>query len=216
MQLDILVPTNLREVTLKQYQRYSELETEENKNTSFLLQKMLEIFCNVDLKDVAKVRYTDLINVTNDLSNILNKEYSLVQRFKLNGVEYGFVPMLEDISLGEFIDLDNYLGNWKTMHKAMSVLYRPVVEKKEDRYTIQEYEGANDKLLEMPLDIVFGSVVFFYHLSQELLKTTLNYLGQGQKLDWDQQLTLETNGDGISQSMHSLKATLQNLNISLN
>jgi len=124
--------------------------------------------------------------------------------------------MLEDISLGEFIDLDNYLGNWKTMHKAMSVLYRPVVEKKEDRYTIQEYEGANDKLLEMPLDIVFGSVVFFYHLSQELLKTTLNYLGQGQKLDWDQQLTLETNGDGISQSMHSLKATLQNLNISLN
>ena len=60
MQLDILVPTNLREVTLKQYQKYAELETEENKNTSFLLQKMLEIFCNVDLKDVASVRYSDL------------------------------------------------------------------------------------------------------------------------------------------------------------
>ncbi len=216
MQLDILVPTNLREVTLKQYQKYAELETEENKNTSFLLQKMLEIFCNVDLKDVARVRYSDLINVTNDLSNILNKDYSLTQRFKLDGVEYGFVPILEDITLGEFIDLDNYLGEWTNMHKAMSVLYRPIVEKKQERYTIQDYEGANEKLIEMPLDIVFGAVVFFYHLSQELLKTTLNYLGQGQELDLDQQAALQLNGDGISQSLHSLKATLQNLNISLN
>jgi hypothetical protein len=215
MQVEVLVPTSLREVKLSQYQKYAKLETDENSNTPFLLQKMLEIFCNIDLKDVASVKYKDLLGVTTDLKLMLNKEYKLVKRFKLDDVQYGFVPLLEDISLGEFIDLDTNLANWETMHKAMSVLYRPIVDKKGDRYSIEEYKGTNDKLKEMPLDIVFGAVVFFYHLSQELLKATLNYLAVGETLDLDQQTVLEKNGDGINQSMHLLRETLQNLNISL-
>jgi hypothetical protein len=155
------------------------------------------------------------MDVTEDLLKMLSKDYGLVNRFKLKGVEDGFIPILEDISFGEFIDLDNHLGNWKTMHKAMSVLYRPIVKQKEDRYTIKEYEGTNNDLREMPLDIVFGSLVFFYHLSQELMKVTLNYLSTGKELDLDQQAAFQQNGDGISQSLHSLRETLQGLNISL-
>ena len=150
------------------------------------------------------------------INKILNKEYPLTERFTLDNVEYGFIPLLEDISLGEYIDLDTNFSDWKSMHKAMSVLYRPVVDKRENRYTIQEYEGTNNQLKDMPIDIVFGAVVFFYRLSQELLTATLNYLAMGDKLVKEQEEILEKNGVGINQSMHLLKETLQSLNISLN
>ena len=41
-------------------------------------------------------------------------------------VEFGFVPKLDELSFGEFIDLDKYLQDWDSMHKAMAVLFRPV------------------------------------------------------------------------------------------
>jgi hypothetical protein len=28
--------------------------------------------------------------------------------------------------LGEYIDLDAFLGDWDNMHRAMAVLYRPI------------------------------------------------------------------------------------------
>ena len=216
MQVEILVPTTGKDITLGQYQKYASIETEENKNTPFILQKMLEIFCSVDLKDVAKVKYTDLLSISQTINKILNKEYPLTERFTLDNVEYGFIPLLEDISLGEYIDLDTNFSDWKSMNKAMSVLYRPVVDQRDNRYTIQEYEGTNNQLKEMPIDIVLGAVVFFYRLSQELLTATLNYLAMGDKLVKEQEEVLEKNGVGINQSMHLLKETLQSLNISLN
>ena len=105
----------------------------------------------------------------------------------------------------------------KNMHKAMAVLFRPITDKKDDRYDIEEYTGIKnaDKYLDMPLDVVLGAFVFFYHLSNELLITTLNYLEE-QDLDSDQKKTLRENGDGIRASMHSLKEMLQNMRISLN
>ena len=50
----------------------------------------------------------------------------------INGdeVEFGFIPKLDNISLGEFVDLDSYMSDWDNMHKAMAVLYRPVTFRK--------------------------------------------------------------------------------------
>ena len=49
-------------------------------------------------------------------------------------------PDLDELSFGEYIDLDTYLGDWENIHDAMNVLYRPINSKKGDRYTIQEYD----------------------------------------------------------------------------
>ena len=66
------------------------------------------------------------------------------------------------------------LGDWQTMHKAMSVLYRPVTFSKGHKYQIEDYEGiVNDEAMKQaPLDVVFSAMVFFYRLSNEL---TTNY-----------------------------------------
>ena len=49
MRIEINVPENLSEITLGQYLKFEKLNTKENENSIFLLQKMVEIFCNLDL-----------------------------------------------------------------------------------------------------------------------------------------------------------------------
>ena len=71
----------------------------------------------------------------------------------------------------------------------------------------------NDKLKYMPLDIVFGAMVFFYHLSNELTQTILNYLHKEllNKLTIQQKEALDQSGVGINRSMVLLKEMLPSL-----
>ena len=215
MKIDIYIPEKLSDITLEQYQKFAKLNTEENQDSSFLLHKMVEIFCNLDLKDIARIKYNYVSSIVSDLNNIFNTKTELIPTFTLKGVEYGFIPKLDDITLGEYIDLDNNISDWETMHKAMAVLYRPITLQKEERYQIEEYTAKEDseKFKDMPLDVVMGSLVFFYNLSSELLQTTLKYLAKEmeENLTTQQRQLLEESGVGINQSMGWLKGMLPNL-----
>ena len=219
MKLQINVPDSTREISLEQYQRFVKINTKENEGSNFLLQKQIEIFCNVDLRDLATIKYSDVLKITDHLNEIFDTtKTGLIERFTLGGKEYGFIPDLDSISLGEYIDLDNYLGDWKNMHKAMAVLYRPVTTRIKDKYQIEAYDGSKyqEQMMYMPLDVALSSMVFFYHLNKELLSLTLNYLDRNipNTLTPQQQERLEQSGVGINQSMHSLQGILKDLNIS--
>ena len=122
MKIEINVPDSLKEITLGQYQKFEKLNTEENKDTTFLLQKMVQIFCSLNLKDVATIKYKSVQEIALHLNKVFDTKHDLIPTFELGGVKLGFIPVLDDMTLGEYIDLDNNLGDWQTMHKAMSVL----------------------------------------------------------------------------------------------
>ena len=165
MQLEINVPDNLSDIKLSQYQKFQALNTEENSDSPFLLQKMIELFCDLNLKDVATIKYKSVEVIVKHLNEIFSVKTDLINTFKLKGVEYGFIPVLDDMTLGEYIDLDNYMGDWPNMHKAMNVLFRPVEQKRGERYSIKDYgiEDHSEAFKDMPLDVALGSIVFFYH-----------------------------------------------------
>ena len=102
----------------------------------------------------------------------------------------------------------------------MSVLYRPVTFRKEERYLIEDYDGSKyaDIMQYAPLGVVIGAMVFFWDLKNELLNLSLNSLEKemGENLTTEQLKTLETSGVGISQSLHSLTEILKDLKISQN
>lgn len=212
MQVEINVPDSLSEIKLEQYQKFQALNTDENSESPFLLQKMIEIFCNLNLKEVATIKYKSVQVIVEHLNKIFSVKTDLINTFKLKGVEYGFIPVLDDMSLGEYIDLDNYIGDWDNMHKAMNVLFRPIENKRGNKYNILEYgkQDNSEALKDMSLDIVLGAVVFFYHLNNELLTITLNYLEEEmrQEMTLEQRQTLERSGLGINQSMDYLRAIL--------
>lgn len=220
MKVDILVPSSLNEVTLEQYQKFAKINTEDNADTGFMMHKTVEIFCNLDLKDIAKIKYTYVQEILNDINRLFEPKQDLIPTFKMGGVEYGFIPVLDDMTLGEYVDLDENLTDWDSMHKAMAVLYRPITLTKGDRYQIEEYNGLDnaERMKKMPLDVVMGAMVFFYHLNSELLKTTLNFLEQemDKEMTTQQLQHLGKSGDGIKASMELLKEMLPSLRISLN
>lgn len=216
MKLEINVPSELSEITLGQYQRFVKLYQGEV-TEEFMALKMLEIFCGVKLKDAYQMRYKDIDGIVEVLTSMLNQKPQLIQRFKMNGVEYGFIPNLDDMSFGEYVDLDTYLPDWQEMHRAMAVLYRPVKEKHGEKYNIVDYEVVDSEVYKnMPMDAAISSILFFYRLGIDLSKAMMNYLEESKETRLVQYLSSEQNGGGISQYTQSLKAILDDLNISLN
>lgn len=214
MKLEIQIPTELNEIKLVQYQNFLSI-AKDNPEGEFLQQKMVQLFCGIDLKDVAQIRYSDVNEITNNLGVMFSKEHKLIQRFTLGGIEFGFIPNLEEISFGEYTDLDTYIGDWDNMHKAMAVLFRPIKQKFKHTYSIEEYNGSitySDVMKHAPLDVVLGATVFFYNLGNELLKSTLNYLENNQEIaNILNQHSSVKDGDGIQASMLLLKETLESL-----
>ena len=216
MKVDLIVPNSLKEITLKQYQKFIKIQ-KENDDPYFLQCKMIEIFCNLDSNAVRNIKLSDADKIVNVLNLMFEEKPKLINTFKLGKIEYGFIPKLEDISLGEYVDLDTYMGDWDNMHIAMNVLYRPITEKIKDKYLIEDYNTeSKDKLDEIPLDVVLGSVFFFYNLGMELSTVMLNYLEEEEVNNLMQQQTFQKNGVGTKVSLDSLKEILQDLKISLN
>jgi len=216
MKIEVIIPNDLSEITLDQYQRFLKIQ-ENNTDEKFLTSKMIEIFCGIKLPEVLKMRVNDVALITNILTEMFENIPQLVQRFKMNGVEYGFIPDLDDMSLGEYIDLDTYLSDWDNMHRAMAVLYRPIKNKSGNRYNIKDYDGKGfEDMKDMPLDAVLSSIVFFYNLGIELSRAMMNYLETTEEEALTEYLNSQQNGVGINQFTHSLKEILQDLKISLN
>jgi len=184
MKIKISIPTSLNEITLEQYQRFISI-AEKNEDNNFLQLKMLEIFCGVSLEIASNMSLKDVTEITASINEMFAKEYKLQTIFKLADTNFGFIPNLDEISLGEFTDLDNYFGKMDKLHNAMAVLYRPIIDKFRDKYSIQDYNGSItycDVMKSMPMDVVFGAMVFFYNLSNELLISSLNYLDQNPQV----------------------------------
>ena len=216
MKIEINVPTSLSEITLRQYQKFLKI-AEENPEGNFLDAKMIEIFCGIPLSDSYKLKMSSVTAIIDILTDMLEVRPNHVERFKLNGVEYGFIPDLDEMSLGEYIDLDNNASKWENMHIAMNVLYRPVVTSKVGKYNIEEYTISNpEKMLDMPLDAALGSLFFFYNLGIELSKHTILSSNLEEMEEFQEQLISQQNGVGINQFMVSLEEMLQSLKISLN
>jgi hypothetical protein len=140
--------------------------------------------------------------------------------FKIGTQEFGFITNLEDISFGEYVDLENNLLKWENYHKAMAVMYRPIKMKFKDKYEIIDYTPMAEmhELMKFtPVDIAISSSIFFWNLGSELLTATLTYLERQIKTNRKTQtslankLNLENSGVGINQFTHSLKETLQDL-----
>lgn len=214
MKIELTIPTTLNDIKLAQYQKFLSI-AKDNEESEFLQQKMVQLFCGIDLKDVAQIRYKDVAEITANINNLFTKENHLIQRFKMGGVEFGFIPNLDEMSTGEYMDLDTYITDWDTMHNAMAVLYRPITNKLGNKYQIEEYKGSityAEVMRHAPLDVVLGAMVFFYNLGNDLLKSTVNYLEKNQEVqDILTKHNLENVGDGIQVSMLLLKETLEDL-----
>lgn len=219
MKAQIKVPTTLSEIPLTAYQEFIKLIDKSNDH-ELIAQRTIQIFCGLEIKDVLQIRWDSILELTNHFAELFKQKPPFQNKFKLGDIEFGFIPNLEEMSFGEYIDLESNISNVENFHKAMAVMYRPITERRKDTYQIMPYTGTEEFAEAMkyaPLDIVMGASLFFWSLGNDLVQTSLTYLEEEMKKDKKLNTTIQkglsslNSGDGTIQSMQSLKATLQSL-----
>ena len=224
-ELKLTIPRDLGDIKLSQYQKYLKIYDKWDKeDEDYIKTKMLQVFCDMSPEDVFKIPLSSYDNIIAHLLELLNGETPLITRFTMTGknsegfdtsVEFGFIPKLDDMSFGEYIDLEKHSSDWDTMHKAMAVLFRPISHSKKEFYRIDEYEGTSrygNVMLDMPLSVALGATGFFLRLGQKLPIYMMDYLQEAlekDKVPHQLKQTLEKNGVGINQYIHLLKETLE-------
>ena len=214
--MKIEVPTNINDITLAEYQRFALINTD-TQDKEFFTFKTIEIFCGVDIAIVSKMAYEDATELSKDVLAVLDQTVPFTNRFTLNGIEYGFIPDLQAMSLGEFIDLEENLSDAKNFHKAAAVMFRPIVKSFKNLYTIEGYNAdpeAIEAMKSAPMGIVAAAIVFFYGIANELVRDSQSYLAESAKMA---QTTLEKpsftqNTAGLTLSMLYAQVMLQGIN----
>jgi len=214
MKIEIDIPSNLSEISLDRYQKYM-VTLNNSDDKEFVFQKMIEIFCGLELKEVVKMKASTVIELVQHFDKLFNEKTKFKNRFKLNGVEFGFIPDLEEISWGEYIDIESNIGDFQNIHKALAVMYRPIVKEVKGKYEIEPYKGDlsySEVLKYAPLDVVLPASVFFWTLGIELISSTLSSLEKMKsKTRIAKMFNSQNNGDGIAQSITSLREILEDL-----
>lgn len=207
MKVEVSIPSSLKEVKLKDYQSLLLIDKPNDED-------LLKCILDVNSKELGKIKDKDVVYLKGHINKLFDKEHEFIPTFNLNGIAYGFIPSLDDITYGENKDVTSYINDWGNMHKAMAVLFRPIKLKKNNKYIIEEYEGSHkysETMKQMPLDVVLGAMVFFYNLTNELLKYIPNYLEKEiMKEQMIGQISKE-NGEAIQNYMLLLKETLHDL-----
>jgi hypothetical protein len=131
----------------------------------------------------------------------LNAEAPFKNRFKMNGIEYGFIPNFDSIAVNEYVDLNKYGVEVDTLNNLMAILFRPIVKESVGNYDIAKYKGTAEHaevMKQMPMSLVNGALSFFFHLSSELENSILRFTREAQKKD-NKQPTISVNGVGMRQ-----------------
>lgn len=207
MKVKFQIPQTLNSITLGQYQNFQKVlkDNEGAEESSFVGMKMLEIFCNADFEKIRNVDLGVFDVALNKLKEVLEMKPSMSKKIVVDDTEYGFIPDLENITLGEYVDLEKYMADPLTFHKAMAVLYRPIKMKVQDTYLIEDYIGTEDRgeiMKEAGLSDSLGAMLFFWTLGRELVNDILASLKEeGLKTtNTENDHSSQSDGGGINQS----------------
>jgi hypothetical protein len=229
MKLTITYPESWADIKLKDYLEYYKL-IKPYEGTDEFGKKHLELaaqyFCKVPAEYLYKlpaVTFNKVDEYVSELFSSINK-MPLVTTFEVENTKYGFIPNLDDMVYGEYLDLISYTSSkemWSYMSIIMSILYRPVVHNVGKLYAIEPYNGTKDARIEMfkhilTMDVVFGAMSFFLDLQKDLLTGTLTYSVENLKGLTDQETLaaledLQVNGVDTIQLQSLLTRISQNL-----
>lgn len=155
---------------------------------------------------VKKLAIKDIAVIMGKIAELQDKQDGrLKQIVEVEGKKYGFHPSLDDITLGEYADIETFIKNdiEKHLPELMAVLYRPIVEKKNKVYSIEAYDGnigiRAETFKKMAAEQVQSALLFFYNFVKELSMILLLYLTeQSRELKKVlQQKVLQKNGVGL-------------------
>lgn len=226
MNLTYTIPESKKDITVKQYLLISKLyKTAEENETEVNEKELIALCLKIPVSLVDKLPFEHYNQAIKVISDALSKESTLHLTFDLNGVKYGFINDLENMTAGEYGALDELVKDTdKNAYKILNVLYRPIIKekfykswfnrkKKRGRYLIKPFDASNDVTVfeNAPFEIYESALVFFYNLGKDLVNATQNYTSQAEQKQTKETQTLRGNGDGFKHLTHTLRLSVSEL-----
>jgi hypothetical protein len=160
------------EVTLEKWLKLNKVDTESKTNEVL---ETITALSDIPKQLVKELGIQDVAVIMSKLGELQAKQDSKLKRIiEVEGKEYGFHPDLDSITLGEYADIESFIKNGieNSLPEIMAVLYRPILEKKNDIYTIEAYDGnitiRTEEMKKMSAEQVESALVFFYHFVNAL------------------------------------------------
>ena len=130
---------------------------------------------NIPKQLVKELALKDVAILMSKIAKLQQKQDTNLKKIiEIEGVEYGFMPDLDSISLGQYADLETFIKNGVEKHlpEIMAVLYAPIKVKKNDIYIVEAYNGnirlRAEEMKKMSAEQVQAALFFFYNFAKEL------------------------------------------------
>lgn len=213
-QITLTIPTDWNGISLKKYLALQKELTNYADDEEAMTAIMLQELCGLDAKYLSGLAVNDFLMLKNELNQFVSKvDHDLVPIVEWKGVKYGFEPNLSQMSYGAYLDISKFDSlaiddNWA---KVMNILYRPITEQKGEMYSTQAYTTGIDntkEILQWGMDIHFGALFFFLHLSTDLVISIPNYLKEEDRHPHTMQI-LQKSGEVTKQLLNSRGVTSQ-------
>lgn len=213
-QITLTIPTDWNGISLKKYLALQKELTNYAEDEDAVVAVMLETLCGLDAKYLSGLAVSDYLMLRTELSQFIGRvDHELVPIVEWNGKKWGFEPNLSKMAYGAYLDISKYDtlaidDNWV---KIMNILYRPIVEQKGTMYTTKPYDATEDntkEMLQWGMNIHFGALFFFLHLSTDLVISIPNYLKEEDKHPHSMQI-LQRSGEVTKQLLTSRKGISQ-------
>jgi hypothetical protein len=196
----IKLPEHSADITLLQYQKYYDLLQRDGLDENQMNQRKVQIFTGIKPNEYKLIPQTDIEDMLKQIDIALETPFEFVKTFKIDDVEFGFVPNLDKISGAEYFDLSKYGADVETLHNLMAILFRPIKDKDSlGNYSIVPYLGTSewaDIMKLTPMNVINGALFFFVNLRTELLSYTLRFMEEEQAKE-RLQVTTSKSGDGM-------------------
>ena len=161
------------DVTLE---KFMQLTMEEDVSKTKEVEQTIALLSDLPQTLIKELSLRDVTNIFEKLAELQVQENKmLTTTLTIDGVEYGMHPDLSEITLGEYADIETYvkMGLQKHLPEIMAILFRPIVEREGDVYTIEAYNGdikiRAEKMKQMNAEQVQKVLVFFWTFVRLLL-----------------------------------------------
>ena len=173
-----------QDFTLRRYYELKKILSEGGKETEF---SIVECITDCPKAELKRLKFADWLIIWAEAEHLLTSLQGDTEAIRpiveFGGIKYG-LPAIEDITVGEFADLDIILSGDNAeakMAEIAAVLYRPIVSQQGNTIVLEEYDTDGfkarvEKFQDMPLSAIKSANSFFLQSADLLLKSTADSL----------------------------------------
>jgi hypothetical protein len=171
-------------LTVGQFITLYDIEASQNLNIIEKQQKMLAVIEGKNEREYDEYKYRDLIKEYHEKLSFFNNipESKPVDFLQVGNNRYKFCYELQEITAGQYIDILSFSGEIMQLNKIAACFFLPMEGEKYKGYGVVPHEVVADDLLDANFLQVYGCMLFFCQLFNELIGSTITYSIQNKEM----------------------------------